>query len=67
MATLDKIRVASEMFVEAHTRYITASRDIDYITSILLSGAVIGIIGPLLKEQGARTTHELLVRIANVT
>lgn len=67
MATLNKIRVASEMFVEAHTRYATASRDIDYITSILLSGAVIGIIGPLLKEQGGRTTHELLARIANAS
>lgn len=65
MATLNKVQVASEMFVEAHNRYATASRDIDYITSILLSGAVIGIIGPLLKEQGGRTTHELLARIAN--
>jgi hypothetical protein len=65
MATLNKVRLASEMFVEAHTRYATASRDIDYISSILLSGAVIGIIGPLLKEQGGRTTHELLARFAN--
>jgi hypothetical protein len=66
MPTLNKIQVASEMFVEAHTRYATAGRNIDYITSIMLSGAVVGIIGPLLKDQGSRTTHELLARIANV-
>ena len=65
MLTLNKVKVASEMFVEAHARYATARRDIDYITSIMLSGAVIGVIGPLLKEQGGRTTHELLVAIAN--
>ncbi|MBU1691535.1 MAG: hypothetical protein KKD65_12470 [Gammaproteobacteria bacterium] len=65
MGTLNKVQVASEMFVEAHSRYVKATRDIDYITSILLSGAVIGIIGPLLKEQGNRTTHELLAKIAN--
>ena len=66
MATLNKIEVASAMFLEAHTHYVTATRDIDYITAILLSGAAIGIIGPLLKEQGGHTTHELLARIANV-
>lgn len=66
MTTLNKIEVASTMFLEAHTRYVTATRDIDYITAILLSGATIGIIGPLLKEQGGHTTHELLARISNV-
>ena len=65
MAALNKVHVASDMFVEAHSRYVNATRDIDYITSILLSGAVIGIIGPLLKEQGGRTTHELLAKIAD--
>jgi len=54
------------MFVEAHKRYATADREIDYVTSILLSGAVIGVIGPLLKEQGGRTTHELLAKIGNI-
>jgi hypothetical protein len=46
--------------------YINARRDIDYVTSILLSGAVIGIVSPLLKEQGGHTMHELLSRIANL-
>lgn len=65
MRTLNKVKVASEMFVEAHARYATARREMDYIASIMLSGAVIGVIGPLLKEQGGRTTHELLARIEN--
>lgn len=54
------------MFVEAHNRYTSARRDIDYITSILLSGAVVGIISPLLKEQGGHTMHELLTRIGKL-
>ena len=66
MTTFNKIRLASEMFVEAHDRYTSAHRDIDYITSILLSGAVVGIVSPLLKEQGGHTMHELLVRIGNL-
>ncbi|MHB8916043.1 MAG: hypothetical protein ACYC4K_09565, partial [Thiobacillus sp.] len=31
----------------------------------LLSGAIVGIISPLLKEQGGHTMHELLARISN--
>lgn len=54
------------MFAEAHRRYADAKQEIDYIVSILLSGGAIGIIGPLLKEQGGHTTHELLARISNV-
>lgn len=38
----------------------------DYINSILLSGAVVGIVSPLLKEQGGHTMHELLARIGNL-
>jgi len=66
MATFNKIQVAAEMFLEAHQRYTTASRDIDYITSVMLSGAVVGIISPLLTEQGGHSTHSLLARIGNV-
>lgn len=62
----NKIQIASKMFVEAHNRYLGAKEDIDYISSILLSGAVVGIISPLLKEQGGHTTHELLARISNL-
>lgn len=66
MATLNKILVASDMFVEANSRYASAMRDIDYATSILLSGAVVGIVGALLKDQGGQTSHDLLARIANL-
>jgi hypothetical protein len=66
VATFNKIRLASEMFVEAHDRYTNAHRDIDYVTSILLSGAVVGIVSPLLKEQGGHSMHELLARIGNL-
>lgn len=64
MATLHKIVVAADMFIEAHDRYANATRDIDYIVSIMMSGSVIGIVGPLLKEQGGHTSHSLLARIS---
>lgn len=65
MAAFNKIQLASEMFVEAHARYTNATRDIDYIVSILLSGAIGGIISPLLKEQGGHSMHELFTGISN--
>lgn len=65
MVKLNKIVVASEMYVEAHNRFSNANSDIDYITSILLSGSIIGIVGELLKEQGGKTTHQNLARMSN--
>lgn len=65
MKTFNKIQIASLMFVEAHNRYVEAEQEIDYIVSILLSGALVGIIGPLVKEQGGQTRHEILGRIMN--
>jgi hypothetical protein len=65
MKMYNKIQVASDMFVEAHNRYTSPKNEIDNIVSILLSGAVVGIISPLLKEQGGHTEHELLSRISN--
>lgn len=64
MKTFNKIQLAAGMFVEAHHRYTGAKQEMDYIVSILLSGAVVGIIGPLLREQSGHTTHELLARIS---
>ena len=64
--TLNKVQVASHMFVEAHERYMAATRDIDYVISIVLSGAVVGIVSPLLTEQGGHTTHSILARIGNL-
>lgn len=62
----NKVQVASQMFIEAHDRYMRATQDIDYIVSIVLSGAVVGIVSPLLKEQGGHTTHSLLARISTL-
>ncbi len=64
--TLNKIEVASQMFLEAHDRFRSATREIDYVISIVLSGAVVGIVSPILKEQGGHTAHSLLARISNV-
>jgi len=65
MAKYDKIVIASKMLVESHNKFVNAKEDIDYIISILLSGAVVGIVSPLLKEQGGHTAHELLARMFN--
>jgi hypothetical protein len=64
MGTLNKITVASEMFMEAHRRFKAAKQDIDYVVSIMMSGSVIGIVGPLLTEQGGHTSHSILARIS---
>ena len=50
MSQYNKIVVASEMFERSHEVFETAKSDMDYITSIMLSGAVIGIVAPLLLE-----------------
>ena len=65
MVTLNKVEIAAQMFVEAHERFLSGVNEIDYITSIVLSGAVMGIVSPLLKEQGGHTAHSLLARISN--
>ena len=54
------------MLLEAQQKYTGAKCDIDYVNSILLSGAVVGIIAPLLEEQGGHPMHEILARITNV-
>jgi hypothetical protein len=58
--------MASKMFEEAHKLYSYAKNEMDYVSSILLSGAVVGIIAPLLAEQGGYPMHEILARISNV-
>jgi hypothetical protein len=63
MTRFNKILVASQMFVEAHERFDRASRDIDYVTSLMLAGAVCGIVSPLLTEQGKGTFHALLASL----
>ncbi len=66
MAKYNKIVIAADMFVEAHKRFISAKSDIDFIVAIVMAGSVLGIISPLLKEQGGRTTHQILAEISNL-
>lgn len=61
----NKLLLVTEMFMEARDRLLNANRNIDLVTSILLSGAVLGIVSPLVKEQKKhRTQHQLLAAIA---
>jgi hypothetical protein len=62
----NKIMLAADMFVEAHDRFANAKRPVDFIASLLLSGAVAGIVAPLLNEQGKRSAHQLLAALSNV-
>lgn len=66
MKRYNKIIVASMMFEESVRIFNAAQSDIDYISSIMLSGAVVGTIAPLLEEQGGHPMHEILSRIGNV-
>lgn len=66
MQNYNKIVLAAEMFVEAHDRFIEAKRPVDFITALMLSGAVEGIVAPLLKEQGKRSAHQLLAALADL-
>lgn len=66
MKKYNKIVIASEMFERAHNQFMTAKSEMDYASSLLLSGAVVGIIAPLLSEQGRQPTHDLLVRMGQV-
>ena len=66
MNKYNKIVLASKMFTEAHNKFDSAKSEMDYVSSILLSGAVVGIVAPLLEEQGGIPMHEILTRISNV-
>ncbi|WP_299263711.1 hypothetical protein [uncultured Psychrosphaera sp.] len=71
MTEHDKIPLAGEMLVQAVKSYEHALKDIDYVTSILLAGAVIGIIAPLLEELDIKSSQvalaELSVKSSNST
>jgi len=66
MNKYNKFVLASKMFIEAHNKFDSAKSEMDYVSSILLSGAVVGIVSPLLEEQGGHPMHEILARISNV-
>ncbi|AXV67080.1 hypothetical protein D0907_17295 (plasmid) [Pseudoalteromonas lipolytica] len=54
----DKRLIAADMLEEAISKFKTATSDLDYIQSILLAGASIGITNPLLSEHQKQTAHE---------
>ncbi|MFA0335245.1 MULTISPECIES: hypothetical protein [unclassified Vibrio] len=54
----DKRLIAADMLEEAINKFKTATSDLDYIQSILLAGASIGITNPLLSENQKQTAHE---------
>jgi hypothetical protein len=66
MTSYNKIVIASQLFQRAHEQFEMAKTDIDYGSSLLLSGAVVGIIAPVLSEIGSRPMHDILADIANV-
>jgi len=66
MPTLRKLPLAASMLMEAHERYTSPRSETDLLTSIVLSGAVLGIISPLLKEQGGSTYHAQLSKLAKL-
>ena len=67
MKAHNKIVVASQLFERAHEMFESAETDTDYVCSLLIAGAVVGIIAPILKEQGGHPMHDLLTDIANAT
>ena len=66
MQKYNKIVLAADMFVEAHERFINAKLPVDLVASLMLSGAVEGIVAPLLKEQGKRSAHQLLAALSDL-
>jgi hypothetical protein len=53
----DKILLAGELLVDAAETYQFAKKDTDYAKSILISGAVIGIVAPWLDELNIKSSH----------
>lgn len=49
---MDKRVIAAELIYEAVEEYKNAQSDIGYIKSILLSGAAIYLVGPLIEDAG---------------
>jgi hypothetical protein len=60
----NKLLLASELLVESANTYRTASSDVDFAKSILIAGAVTGIIEPLLKESGTEPAQTQLAKLA---
>lgn len=57
METHNKILLAGELLVDAAKIYRSGRKNVDFAKSILLAGAVIGIVAPLLEERGTKSSQ----------
>lgn len=64
MKTLDKINLCVDLLLESASELRGAERDIHFVKSILLSGAVNEIIEPLLKEHDIPLPRGVFVDLA---
>ncbi len=64
METHDKILLAGELLVDAAKNYHSGETNVDFAKSILMAGAVIGIVAPWLKELSIKSSHVQLAEIA---
>ncbi|MCD9498284.1 MULTISPECIES: hypothetical protein [Photobacterium] len=55
---MDKREIAANMILKSIQSFIEAENDFDYIQSILLAGASLGLTEPLLKQKGTQTASE---------
>lgn len=52
---MDKREIAANMILKSVQSFVEATNDFDYIQSILLAGASLGLTEPLLKQKGTHT------------
>lgn len=57
METHNKLYLAGDLLVEAASIYKLGNSNIEFAKSILLAGAVIGIVSPYLEEQKIKSSH----------
>ena len=55
---MDKREIAANMILKSVQSFVEAKSDFDYIQSILLAGASLGLTEPLLKQKGTKTASE---------
>lgn len=64
METHDKILLAGELLVDAAKNYRSGKTNVDFAKSILMAGAVIGIVAPWLEELCIKSSQVQLAEIA---
>lgn len=61
-----KLDLAADMLIDADSRLRREATTLDYVTVILLAGAVANIIIPLLKEAGVKPAREIFANLTNM-